>query len=83
MTDVKIREKVTTETRYGKGALIGFESCIMEIEFYKGTDGYYIYPKGSKGFASDIICHSKNIEGLTTFMQGALWFRLNGKSKED
>ena len=29
----------------------------------------------------NMLCHSKNVEGLIQFMQGALWFRLNGKEK--
>ena len=77
MTDAKIREKIS-KNQYGKGALIGFESCIMPVVFYKGTDGYYIYKANTNCMIEDVICHSQNVEGLVQFMQGALWYRLNG-----
>ena len=78
MTEVRIREKIM-ENPYGKGALIGFENCVMPVEFFKGSDGYYIYKANTKHMLDDMICHSQNVEGLVQFMQGALWFRLNGK----
>ena len=77
MRDMKIREKINANS-YGRNALVGFENCITKVEFYKGTDGYYIYKANTKGFSEDMICHTQNIEGLVQFMQGALWFRLNG-----
>ena len=78
MTETRIREKIM-EKPYGKGALVGFENCVMPVEFFKGSDGYYIYKANTKHMLGDMICHSQNVEGLVQFMQGALWFRLNGK----
>jgi len=73
----KIREKISTDS-YGKGALIGFENCVTPVDFYKGSDGYYIYKANTKHMMEDMICHSQSVEGLIQFMQGALWFRLHG-----
>ena len=81
MTEAKIREKIFANP-YGKGALVGFENYIEPVEFFKGTDGYYIYKANTKHMLDDMICHSQNVEGLVQFMQGALWFRLNGKVRD-
>ncbi len=78
MTETKIREKITNDP-IGKGALIGFENCVTPVSFYKAPDGYYIYKAGRSMTFENMLCHSKNVEGLVQFMQGALWFRLNGK----
>lgn len=78
MTETKIREKITSDP-IGKGALIGFENCVTPVAFYKAPDGYYIYKAGRPMTFENMLCHSKNVEGLIQFMQGALWFRLNGK----
>ena len=76
MSNDKIREKINSDT-YGRGALLGFENCVTPVAFYKGEDGFYIYKNNTQYMSQDIICHSKSIEGLIQFMQGALWFRLN------
>ena len=39
MTETKIREKILANP-YGKGALVGFENCVMPVEFFKCSDGY-------------------------------------------
>lgn len=73
----KIREKINADS-YGRGALLGFENCVTPVEFYKGSDGYYIYKANTRHMMEDMICHSQSVGGLIQFMQGALWFRLNG-----
>lgn len=75
MNNQRIRKKIEADNY---GTLIGFENCVTPVEFYKAPDGYYIYRANTEMTMEDMICHTKNIEGLVQFMQGALWYRLNG-----
>lgn len=80
MIDAKIREKIERVPEW-KGTLVGFETCMCEVEFSKNYYSYGIRPKGSKGFAADMFTtlQMKNLESVVAFMQGALWFRIHGK----
>lgn len=55
------------------GLLDYFEKNVGEIEIY-GTarDGYYIHPKGTKGFSTDMLSTigAHDVEGLALFLQG-------------
>lgn len=73
MISEKIREKIVANEQW-KPTLIGFESCIGEVEFFKNANGYFIMAKGAGGSWDDLftILPAKTIEGLVLFMQGAL-----------
>jgi len=85
MTGEQIRKRINADPAHKK-TLECFEHCICEVDVYRNSSGYYnLMRKGAEGFADDAFTTlpMRNMESLTAFMQGALWYRLHGKEIEN
>ena len=73
VTGCAIRSKINS-LRSGKIALRYFEERFGKVQFYKVPNGphYNMFPEKSAGFADDVICVASSIEGLISYMQGAI-----------
>ena len=85
MTEDQIRLRINSDSDH-KRTLECFEHCVCEVSLYKNSSGYYnMMRKGAAGFSDDAFTTlpMRNLESLTAFMQGALWYRLHGKENEN